>query len=769
MDTPESIHHAVRAVREALPGVLVVISAPEPADKLAVSFAAAQTFTALLRINGIAAEPVDGVQLIFTDQRPAGVWPDLGKCEEAARGRLVPLLTRGLVPVVSGGIGCSTRGQAVILEPDGSDLSATVLARSLRARSVTLFKEGAGLMTADPRWVPDARLIPELHYREASELGYYGATCLHPRTLIPLIEAKIPLFLKGTKGPAPGTRIAADVKPGAYPVKALTAFGEQALVSVEGNGMMGVPGMAARTFDALSHAGHSVAMISQASSESSICFVLPENEADHAKAALEEAFAVELEQQLIDSIEVRKKVALIAVVGLGMRGQPGIAARTFSALSQQKINVLAIAQGSSELNITATIHQKDVPAALKALHQQYRLDRIRPLPDRVGHESNLVLLGFGQIGRALADQMSSQSRYFRRDLGLNLKTIAVIDRTGMKLDERGYSPRRLKELIRVKASRKVASLPPLHNPARSLQLLQNRLWPLPLHQPVLVDLTAAETAPLLLEALEHGFHIVLANKKPLAVPQSEFDALLEAAASRGLSLRYEATVGAGLPVLDTLSKLKEAGDEVQMIQGCLSGTLGYLMTQLEQGVLFSAAVSKAFALGYTEPDPREDLSGMDVARKALILARTLGHRADLSDIAVDALFPPEISDSNPQRFLKKLTQLDGQYQERQRQAQKEKKVLRYLALISTDQITVGLQAVPSSSPPGRLHGTDNQVVVQTRRYAANPLVVTGPGAGAEVTAAGVLNDILAIASNQDRRPPPRSASTSRPPAVRSRQ
>jgi len=286
---------------------------------------------------------------------------------------------------------------------------------------------------------------------------------------------------------------------------------------------------------------------------------------------------------------------------------------------------------------------------------------------------------------------------------------------------------------------------------------------------VLVDLTAAETAPLLLEALEHGFHIVLANKKPLAVPQSEFDALLEAATSRGLSLRYEATVGAGLPVLDTLRKLKEAGDEVQMIQGCLSGTLGYLMTQLEQGVLFSAAVSQAFALGYTEPDPREDLSGMDVARKALILARALGHRSDLSEIAVDALFPPEISDSNPERFLKKLTQLDEQYQERQRQARKEKKVLRYLAQISKGQIKVGLQAVSSSSSLGRLHGTDNQVVLQTRRYAANPLVVTGPGAGAEVTAAGVLNDILAIASNQDRRPPPRSSSTSRRPAVRSRQ
>ncbi len=431
--------------------------------------------------------------------------------------------------------------------------------------------------------------------------------------------------------------------------------------------------------------------------------------------------------------------------------------------------MLAIAQGSSELNITATIHQKDVPAALNALHQQYRLDRIRPLPDREGHESNLVLLGFGQIGRALANQMSSQSGYFRKNLGLNLKTIAVIDRTGLKLDERGYSPQRLKELIRVKASRKVASSPPSHNPKRSLQLLQNRLWPLPLHQPVLVDLTAAETAPLLLEALEHGFHIVLANKKPLAVPQSEFDALLEAATRRGLSLRYEATVGAGLPVLDTLRKLKEAGDEVKMIQGCLSGTLGYLMTQLEQGVLFSTAVSRAFALGYTEPDPREDLSGMDVARKALILARTLGHRADLTDIVVDPLFPPEISDSNPERFLKKLTQLDEQYQELQRQAQKEKKVLRYLAQISKNQITVGLQAVPSSSPPGRLHGTDNQVVLQTRRYAANPLVVTGPGAGADVTAAGVLNDILAIASNQDRRPPPRSASTSRPSAVRSRQ
>ncbi len=712
---------------------------------------AAEFLSALARQHQVRTEVVDPTNVLFAERRHDTVWPDFAKCARGASSVIGPRLAEQVTVVVPGGIAAGTAGDAVSLDPGGSDFSATILARSLKAASVTLFKDFDGLPTADPALVPNARIIPELHYREASELGYYGGKWLHPRTLIPLVEPQIPLFVRNVRSDSPGTRIAGDVEAGSYPVKALTAFVGQAMLAVEGNGMLGVPGIAARTFAALSQAGHSVSMISQASSESSICLVVPELEAEHARTALQEAFATELEQRLIDGIRLQKKLAVVAVVGLGMRGRPGIAARTFGALSKNRINVLAIAQGSSELNITVALNEDDAPAALGALHQEYRLDRLRPLGESEGRECNLVLLGFGQIGRALADQMSKQSKYFTEQLALNIKPVAILDRAGIQLNEGGYGPEALRKLIRAKASRKKQSRPSkAWTPKHSLEVLRKQVWPLPLHRPVLIDLTAEETAPLLIEALEHGFHVVTANKKPLAIAQADFDRMMELAHERGLSVRYEATVGAGLPVLDTLSKLREAGDPVRNIQGCLSGTLGYLMTQLEQGVPFSKAVSTAYSLGYTEPDPREDLSGMDVARKALILARTLGHRLEMAEIDVKPLFPKRLSSSNPKQFIKSLKALDPEYSEQHQKARKENMVLRYVAQISAEGVEVGMQAVEASSPLARLHGTDNEVVIHTERYSKRPLVVTGPGAGADVTAAGVLNDIIAIASHSER-------------------
>ncbi|HEX8153846.1 MAG TPA: ACT domain-containing protein, partial [Thermoanaerobaculia bacterium] len=598
-----------------------------------------------------------------------------------------------------------------------------------------------------------ARVLAEVHYREAAELAFYGAKVLHPRTMIPLLDKRIPLFVRNTfRAEMPGTRIADDVKPGAYPVKALTAIHKQALVAIEGSGMMGVPGVAARAFGALSAAGHSVSMISQASSESSICLVLPESEADHAIAALEEAFALERSLKLIDRITAERKVALIAVVGLGMRGRPGIAARTFSALSGEKANVLAIAQGSSELNITVAVSEGDVARALTALHDEFQLDKVRPLADVSGRESKLTFLGFGQIGRALARQLVAQERHLRQEHGLDIKVTALADRSGIRIEEKGFSPATLGRLAQQKASGTKLFDRSSHVTLAQLQtMMRDELWLLPSHRPILVDLTSEETAPLIQEALEQGFHVVLANKKPLAVPQLEFDRMMQTARERGLSIRYEATAGAGLPVLDTLAKLQGAGDRVSTILGCFSGTLGFLMTALEDGKPFSEAVREAWKLGYTEPDPRDDLSGTDVARKALILARTLGRRAELGDIELEPLYGPEVDDADPVRFIENLRTLDAAFAERVARAKREGKVLRYVAKISGRGIRVGIEAVPDASPMGRLRGTDNQIAIYSKRYKTNPLVVTGPGAGAEVTAAGVLNDIVAVTMEERRR------------------
>ncbi len=713
----------------------------------------ARIFVGHLDEIGIGAAYVSAEDVIFTERRLGSLWPSFARCDRAAKKAVMPLLEAGKVAVMPGFLGSGPDGELVTLGRGGSDFSAAVLARAIGAKSVTLWKEVDGLMTADPKSVPAARVIPELHYREAGELAFYGAKVLHPRTMIPLIDRQIPLFVRNTfRDELAGTRIAGDVHPGEYPVKALTAIHRQALIAIEGSGMIGVPGVAGRAFTALSQAGHSVSMISQASSESSICFVVPAAEADHAVKAVDEAFAYERRLRLIDRVRAEKNVALVAVVGLGMRGRPGIAARTFSALSGESVNVIAIAQGSSELNITVAVAEADATRALLALHQEYQLDRIRPLADVASRQSKLTLLGFGHIGRELARQLGTQEKHLREELGADIRIVAVADRSGIKVEEKGFSASALQRFAEQKESgnRLFDRTSPL-TLAQMQSAMRDELWILPSRRPILVDLTSDDTAPLIQEALERGFHVVLANKKPLAVPQLEFDRLMQTSKERGLALRYEATAGAGLPVLDTLAKLREAGDRVETILGCFSGTLGFIMTALEDGATFSEAVRNAWKLGYTEPDPRDDLSGMDVARKALILARTLGRRVEIADIDLESLFGASVDAADPARFIDKLAALDGEFAQRVAEARHDKKVLRYVARITRGGIRVGIEAVPESSPMGRLRGTDNQVAIYSKRYASNPLVVTGPGAGAAVTAAGVLNDIVAITVMESKR------------------
>lgn len=713
----------------------------------------AQIFCEFLVESGVPATYVDATDIIQTEMRLGSLWPDFPRCERAAKKLIAPVLAEGRVVVMPGFIGRGPGGEVVTLGRGGSDFSAAILARTLGARSVTLWKEVHGLMTADPKSVPSARVLRELHYREAAELAYYGAKVLHPRTMIPLIDRRIPLFVRNTFEPdSPGTRIADDVKPGDYPVRALTAIHRQALIAIEGSGMMGVPGIAGRAFTALSQAGHSVSMISQASSESSICFVVPEAEATHAVAALENAFALERAAKLIDRISADRAVALIAVVGLGMRGRPGVAARTFSALSSDRVNVLAIAQGSSELNITVAVDEQDAAKALLALHAEYQLDKIRPLAEKASRVSTVTLLGYGQIGRELARQLIAQEKNIRRELAAEVEVVALADRSGIQVNDKGFSQAALQRLAKLKSggARFFEFNGTLPIPQLGDQL-REQVWTLPSNRPILVDLTSDETAPLIQDALDNGVHVVLANKKPLAVAQEDFDRMIETARERRVALRYEATAGAGLPVLDTLAKLQESGDRVETILGCFSGTLGFIMTALEDGSRFSEAVMKAWKLGYTEPDPRDDLSGMDVARKALILARTLGRRAEIAGIQLEPLFGPDVDHDDPATFVGNLAALDAAFAERIARAKRDGKVLRYVAKITRRSISVGIEAVPENSPMGRLRGTDNQVAIYTKRYSTNPLVVTGPGAGAAVTAAGVLNDILAI-TLQERRP-----------------
>jgi aspartokinase/homoserine dehydrogenase 1 len=700
----------------------------------------ARLVSAALESAGLRARFVDAMDLVHTDAAFGQASPDYSRTDRAVSRVLAPLLARGVVPVVPGFIGATAEGEVATLGRGGSDLTATLLARGLSAARVSLWKDVPGLLTADPRVVPDARVIPELHAREAAELAYYGAKVLHPRALIPVTGRRIPVFVRPFADPeSAGTEVSERVGAGRNPVKALTAAGGQALVTVTGNGMLGVPGIAARTFAALHGRRISVSLISQASSEHSICFSVPESFADDARVALEREFRGEIARGEIDGVELSPGMATIAVVGLGMHGTPGIAAGVFSALAAGGINVVAIAQGSSELNISVVVEAAQAAEAQRRVHAAFQLSRIAGgsviRPERM----EIILLGFGQIGRTLTQLIGRVRRP-----ALALRVAAVIDRSGFVFEPQGIPPKRLAALAGEKRKgRSLAESP--RGRAGTAEEAISHIAGYALTRPVLVDLTAHDTGDALEAALTHGMDLVLANKLPLAGRRAASESLWQTARARGRRILHEATVGAGLPIIDTYHKLTESGDRVERIEGLLSGTLGYVLTEVGEGVPFSRAVRAAMRLGFTEPDPREDLSGMDVGRKALILARLLGYRGELNRAAVESLVPKWARALPLPEFLQRLEELDAGWKRRVDAARAQGNALRYVATVTPRKIAVGLRAVPLASPLASLKGSDNQLVFTTARYKANPLVIRGPGAGAEVTAAGVLNDILRLA------------------------
>jgi aspartokinase/homoserine dehydrogenase 1 len=700
----------------------------------------ARLVTAALEAEGTRASYVDALDLVHTDGAFGQAAPDFARTDRSVQRTLLPLLARGIVPVVPGFIGAAPDGEVATLGRGGSDLTATLLARALGASRVSLWKDVPGLLTADPRVVPDARVIPQLHAREAAELAYYGARVLHPRALIPVAGRRIPVYVRPFGDPdASGTEVSERVARARFPVQALSAAGGQALLTVAGNGMLGVPGIAARTFAALQARRISVSLISQASSEHSICFSVPETLARDAKESLEREFAGEIARGEIDGVDVAPGMATVAVVGLGMAGTPGVAAGVFSALAAGKINVVAIAQGSSELNISVVVEARQAADAQRRIHAAFQLSRIAGggviQPERM----EIVLLGFGQIGRALATLVGRVRRP-----ALDLRIAAVVDRSGFVFDPQGLGARRLAALAaEKKKGRRLADAP--GGQAATAEEAVRHIAGYALTRPVLVDLTADDTGAALDAALTHGMDLVLANKLPLAGRRGASEALWQTARARGRRILHEATVGAGLPIIDTFHKLTESGDRVERIEGLLSGTLGFVLSEVGDGTPFSKAVRRAMALGYTEPDPREDLSGMDVGRKALILARLLGYPGELSRTAVESLVPKWARSIPLAEFLERLAELDAGWRRRVDTAARDGMVLRYVATVTPARVAVGLRTVPMSSPLAAIKGSDNQLVFTTSRYKANPLVITGPGAGAEVTAAGVLNDILRLA------------------------
>ncbi|MCA9552093.1 MAG: ACT domain-containing protein, partial [Myxococcales bacterium] len=581
---------------------------------------------------------------------------------------------------------------------------------------------------------------------------FYGAKVLHQRTMIPAQTRRIPVVTRNSLRPeAEGTVVDARFTPGSHPVKAVSAVRAQALLSVEGKGMAGVPGVSARVFTALAARQISVTMISQASSESSICLALPADQAEDAALALREAFRPELSRGEVEEVGLRPGVGLVAVVGLGMAHTRGVAARAMGACADAGVNILAIAQGSSELNITLALDEADLERGVRALHEGFGLHRIDPgVDDPDG--LNLVLLGVGAIGQDLLRLLVQRKEHVRARFGLTPRVVALVDRSGYLLDPAGLSGEALGEALEAKRTRRPLSelRGGVQGSARAaLQAaLEYRLT-----RPILVDVSDADGADVLFEeALARGCDVVTANKKPLAGPRAAFEALRAAAGRAGRVLKAEATVGAGLPVVDTLEILLGTGDTVRAVQGCLSGTLGFVMSALEAGRPLSEAVAEAKAKGYTEPDPVADLSGADVARKAVILARWSGLAGpdDEPAVQLEGLVDASWAGLPWPELETRLKTLDAEFEARRGAAEAAGEVWRYVAHVAPGEIRVGPARVAKDSPAGRLAGTENLVVFHSDRYNTIPLVVTGPGAGVEVTAMGVLGDILRVAAERRR-------------------
>ncbi len=627
--------------------------------------------------------------------------------------------------VVTGFIASDGDGRASTLGRNGSDYSAAIFAALYGARELHIWTDVDGVLSADPRLVPEAVALASMSYEEAFELAYFGAKVIHPQTMLPALALGLPVYIRNTFQPTrPGTRIDNVGGKDASPVKGLSLADNLAIVNVEGTGMIGVPGTAERVFGALHAAQVSVVMISQGSSEHSICCVVRGADAMRAQHALDAAFARELANGQIESVSVQPHISVLAAVGDGMSGTPGTAGRLFAALGRSHVNIRAIAQGASERNISVALDSADAARALRAAHSGFYLS---------AQAISVGIIGPGNVGRELVAQVIDATDRLHADTHLDLRVRAIATSRTMWLDDRGIIPSdweaRLANAIPADLDRFTEQVTAAHLP-----------------HAVIIDCSAStHVADRYAGWLEAGIHVVTPNKHAGSGPLERWQAIRAAAASSGARWRYEATVGAGLPIIQTLRDLIDTGDKILAIDGILSGTLAWLFNRYDGSVPFSELVREAHGLGYTEPDPRDDLSGLDVARKLVILAREAGMSLSLDDVVVEGLVPRALADVPRDVLLDRLGELDGALAERLAQAQAMKQVLRYVARLDCDgNASVGLVALPDIHAFAHLRLTDNIVQFTTRRYQDNPLIVQGPGAGPEVTAAGVFADLLRV-------------------------
>ncbi len=588
-------------------------------------------------------------------------------------------------------------------------------------------------MTADPRKVKKALPIEQVSYEEAMEMSHFGAKVIHPPTMQPARELKIPIRIKNTFNPSsPGSLISEKTKFNGYPIKGISTIGGLNLLTLQGSGMIGVAGISRRLFGALGQADVNIILISQASSEHSICFAVNEKDANKAKSAIDTEFQFEIRNSQIEPAIIRTELSIIAAVGENMKRTPGTSGKIFKSLGDNGVNIVAIAQGSSELNISIVINKQDESKALNAIHDAVFLSQSKTL--------NLFLIGPGLVGSTLLTQIEKQHENLSKDQNLEIKLIAVANSKKMLFEEDGLDLSNWQQQLEKS------------NTKSDLSEYFQRMKTLNLPNSIFVDTTSSQSvADMYSDILRQNISIVSASKKANSGSMESYLKLTLAQANSNAKFLYETNVGAGLPVIGTLNDLIYSGDKILKIEAVLSGTLSYIFNSFDGSKSFSEIVLEAQKKGYTEPDPRDDLNGLDVARKLLILARENGHLLNIEDVEVENLVPENCrTTKDVAEFFARLKKEEKYFEDKRKAAAKEGKKLCYIASLEGKKAKVKLEAIGSDHPFYGLSGSDNIISFSTERYSSTPLVIKGPGAGAQVTAAGIFADILRISNTRFR-------------------
>jgi aspartokinase/homoserine dehydrogenase 1 len=633
------------------------------------------------------------------------------------------------IAVSPGFISKNNKGEFTTLGRGGSDFTAAIIAAALDVEILEIWTDVNGFMTADPRVIRKAYTIPELTYSEAMELSHFGAKVIYPPTILPVYQKGIPIQIRNTFEPEnPGTKIVKDVKNGFdRPIKGISSISGITLVTIQGIGMVGVTGISMRLFSALAKVNVNVILISQASSENSISVAIEESALELAESAIREEFEKEISSGQVNKIEMDNKVAVVAIVGENMKHTTGIAGKLFSTMGKSGVNIIAIAQGASELNISWVVKNEDLRKTLNSVHESFFLSE--------NVELNIFLMGIGTVGGNLLQQLEQQQQRLLKEKRLKLKLAGIANSRQMLFDRDGI------EIANYKKNLDESEM------KSSLQGFVDEIKAMNIYNAVFVDCTASDAvATVYKEVLSSNISIVTANKVAASSDYDNYAELKRIAKRKGVKFLFETNVGAGLPIINTLNDLVNSGDKILKIEAVLSGTLNYIFNTISDEIPFSKTIKMAKEEGYAEPDPRIDLSGVDVARKILILARESGYQIEMADILINRFVPDSYFNGTLDEFWAGIPALDEEFEAQRKKLEVDNKKWRFVARFENGKAEAGLQVVDSTHPFYDLEGSNNLVMYTTERYHEFPMLIKGYGAGASVTAAGVFADIIKVSN-----------------------